>query len=220
MIQRKLPEKLTDPGSFIIPCVIGEGTQEKALANSGATINVMAYKLFLKLGLEDMLPTRMTIQLADRSIKKPRGVVEDVLVVVDKLIVPVDFVILYVDDYVEVPLILGQPFLNSVGALIDVKGRRMTLRMGDEEVIFTLPTAMKHTLDYDDPLYFTDETDMVITDCVQEVLAINPLDEFLEGIDSEECKKKKSPPTQVNHVGYMGTFPWPNNKNKSNTKKI
>ncbi|XP_039115827.1 uncharacterized protein LOC120251354 [Dioscorea cayenensis subsp. rotundata] len=186
MIQRKLPEKLTDPGSFIIPCVIGEDMQEKALADSGASINVMPYKLFLKLGLEDMRPTRMTIQLADCSIKKPRGVVKDVLVRVDKLIIPVDFVILDVDDDVEVPLILGRPFFNTASALIDVKGGKMTLRVGDEEVILTLPAAMKHTLDHDDPLYFTDETDMIITDCVQEVLAINPLDEFLEGMDSDE----------------------------------
>ncbi|XP_039128925.1 uncharacterized protein LOC120265077 [Dioscorea cayenensis subsp. rotundata] len=122
MIQRKLPEKLTDPGSFIIACVIGEVMKEKALADSGASINVMPYKLFLKFGLEDMRPTRMTIQLSDRSIKKPRGVVEDVLVRVDKLIVLVDFVILDLDDDVEVPLILGRAFLNTAGALIDVKG--------------------------------------------------------------------------------------------------
>ncbi|XP_039118815.1 uncharacterized protein LOC120254900 [Dioscorea cayenensis subsp. rotundata] len=104
---RKLPKKLTDPGSFIIPCVIGEGMQEKALADSGASINVMPYKLFLKMGLEDIRPTRMTIQLADRSIKKPCGVVEDVLVRIDKFIIPVDFVILDVDGDVKVPLILG-----------------------------------------------------------------------------------------------------------------
>ncbi|XP_039118484.1 uncharacterized protein LOC120254447 [Dioscorea cayenensis subsp. rotundata] len=116
MIQRKLPEKLNNSRSFIIPWVIGEGMQEKALADSGASINVMPYKLFLKLVLEDMRPTRMMIQLADRSIKKPRGVVEDVLVRVDKLIIPVDFIILDVDDDVEVPLILGRPFLNTAGA--------------------------------------------------------------------------------------------------------
>ncbi|XP_039128945.1 uncharacterized protein LOC120265098 [Dioscorea cayenensis subsp. rotundata] len=220
VIQRKLPKKLTDPGSFIIPCVIGEGMQEKALADSGASINVMPYKLFLKLGLEDMRPTRMTIQLADRSIKKPRGVVEDVLVRVDKLIIPVDFVILDVDDDVEVPLILGRPFLNTAGALIDVKGGRMTLRVGDEEVILTLPATMKHTMDHDDPLYFTDETDMIITDCVQEVLAINHLDEFLEGMDGDECKGNNPSPTQVKQVGYVGAFPWPNNKKKSTTRKI
>ena len=107
VIQKKLPKKLNDPGSFIIPCVIGERMQENALADSGASINVMPYKLFLKLGLEDLRPTRMTLQLADRSMRKPRGVVEDVLTKVDKLIIPVDFVILDVDDDVEVPLILG-----------------------------------------------------------------------------------------------------------------
>ncbi|XP_039115797.1 uncharacterized protein LOC120251312 [Dioscorea cayenensis subsp. rotundata] len=138
MIQRKLPEKLTDPGSFIIPCLIRECTQEKALADSMANINVMVYKLFLKLGLEDMRPAQMTIQLADGSIKKPRGVVEDVLVRVDKLIIPIEFVILDVDDDVEVPLILGRPFLNTTGALIDVKCWMMKLRVGDKEFIFTM----------------------------------------------------------------------------------
>ncbi|XP_039134240.1 uncharacterized protein LOC120271632 [Dioscorea cayenensis subsp. rotundata] len=73
MIQRKLPKKLTNLGSFSIACMIGEGMQEKALADSGASINVMPYKLFLKLGLEDMIPTRMTIQLADRSIQAVYG---------------------------------------------------------------------------------------------------------------------------------------------------
>ncbi|XP_039118071.1 uncharacterized protein LOC120253963 [Dioscorea cayenensis subsp. rotundata] len=121
-IQRKLLNKLNDPWSFIIPCVIGKGMQEKALEDSGASINVMPYKLFLKLGLEDMRPTRMTIKLEDWSIKKPRGVSEDVLVRVDKLIIPVDFVIIDVDDDVKVPLILGRPFLNTIGALIDPRG--------------------------------------------------------------------------------------------------
>ena len=118
---------MTDPGSCIIPCVLDEGTQEKALADSGASINVMPYKLLLKLGLEDLRPTRMTLQLADRSVRKPRGIVEDVLVRVAKLIIPVDFVILDIDDDVEVPLILGRPFLNTSRTLIDVKGGKMTL---------------------------------------------------------------------------------------------
>lgn len=61
MIQKKLPKKLTDPRSFILPCVIGEGTQEKVLADSRASINVMPYKLFLELGLEKLRPTRMTV---------------------------------------------------------------------------------------------------------------------------------------------------------------
>ena len=196
VLQKKLPKKLSDPGSFILPCILGGGFQEKALADSGASINVMPYKLYLKLGLEDLRPTRMTLQLADRSIRKPRGVVEDVVVKVDKFVFPVDFVILDVDDEVEVPLILGRPFLNTSGALIDVKEGKMTLRVGEEEVIFKLPEAMKHTLDHDDSLYFTDETDMIISDCVQEVLALNPLDEYLEELDHKEDKgETHTPPT-------------------------
>ncbi|XP_039143991.1 uncharacterized protein LOC120281152 [Dioscorea cayenensis subsp. rotundata] len=220
MIQTKLPKKLTDPGSFIIPCMIREGMQEKALADSGANINVMPYKLFLKLGLEDLRPTRMTVQLADRSIRKPRGVVEDILVKVDKLIIPVDFVILDVDDDVHIPLILGRPFLNTSGALIDVKGGRMILRVGEEKVVFTLREAMRQTLDHDDPLYFTYETDMVISDCMQEVLAMNPLDEYLEEVGNKEDKMKVhvSPPMQ--HVSYVGTDPPPSRKKKKNMKKM
>ncbi|XP_039118011.1 uncharacterized protein LOC120253862 [Dioscorea cayenensis subsp. rotundata] len=220
MIQTKLPKKLIDPGSFIIPCMIGEGMQQKALADSGASINVMPYKLFLKLGLENLRPTRMMVQLADRSIRKPKGVVEDVLVKVDKLIILVDFVILDVDDDVDVPLILGRPFLNTSSALIDVKGGRMILRVGEEKVIYTLREAMRQTLDHDDPLYFTDETDMVISDCMQEVLAMNPLDEYLEEVDNKEDKMKVpvSPPMQ--HVSYVGTDPPPSHKKKKNMKKM
>ncbi|XP_039146788.1 uncharacterized protein LOC120284029 [Dioscorea cayenensis subsp. rotundata] len=118
-IQNKLQKKLTDPSNLIISCVIGEGMQENVLASSRANINVMAYNLFLKLGLEDLRPTRMTLQLSDRSVRKTRGVVEDVLVKVDKLIILVNFVILDMDDNVKVPLFLGHPFLNTSVALID-----------------------------------------------------------------------------------------------------
>lgn len=135
----------------------------------------MPYKLFLKLGLEDLRPTRMTLQLADWSVRKPRGVVQDVLIRVGKLIILVDFIVLDVDDDVKVPLILGRPFLNTLGSLIDVKWGKITLRVGDEEVVFTLPDAMKHTLDHDDILYFTDETNLIISDHVREVLAMSPL---------------------------------------------
>lgn len=122
VLQKKFPKKLADPESFIIPCVMGDGIKEKALSNSAVSINVMPYTLFLKLGIEDLGPTKMTVQLANHSVRKPRGVVEDVLVKVDKIIILVDFVILDVDNKVDVPLILGLPFLNTTGILIDVKG--------------------------------------------------------------------------------------------------
>ena len=220
VIQKNLPKKLNDPGSFIIPCVIGEGMQENALADSGASINVMPYKLFLKLGLEDLRPTRMTLQLADRSVRKPRGVVEDVLIKVDKLIIPVDFVILDVDDDVEVPLILGRPFLNTSGALIDVRGGKMTLRVGEEQVVFSLPAAMKHTLDHDDAYYFTDTTDLIISDCVQEVLALNPLDEYLEDIEVEETEERNPPPPPSHQVSQREVDAPSQGKKKKAPRKV
>ncbi|XP_039135556.1 uncharacterized protein LOC120272975 [Dioscorea cayenensis subsp. rotundata] len=91
-----------------------------------------------KFRLSDLKPTRMTLQLADRSIRHPTRIIEDVLVKVDKFIFLVDFVILDLDEDVEVPLILGRSFLATSQALIDVGNGRMTLRVGDEEVIFAL----------------------------------------------------------------------------------
>lgn len=96
----------------------------------------------------------------------------------------------------------------------------MTLRVGDEEVVFTLPNAMKHTLDHDDPLYFTDETNMVNSDYVQELLAINPLDQYLE-LESKEVKKKIStpPPMQQLNQVEMNSSPCGKKKKKLEENK-
>lgn len=150
-------------------------------------------------------------------MRKPRVIVEDVLVRVEKLIIPVHFVILDVDDNVEAPLILECPFLNTSVALIDVESGKMTLRVGEEEAVFTLSEAMKHTLDHDDTLYFTNETDLIISDCVQEVLAVNLLDDYLEELDSNGNHKEvfTSPPAQ--QVNYVAKNLTPSGKKK---KKI
>ena len=89
----------------------------------------------------------MTLQLADRSIKYPYGVIEDVLVKVDKFYFPVDFTILDIDEDKEIPLILGRPFLATGGALIDVKGGKLTLRVGDETTEFNVFKATKGRFD-------------------------------------------------------------------------
>ncbi|XP_012837507.1 PREDICTED: uncharacterized protein LOC105958049 [Erythranthe guttata] len=94
ILQSNLPPKMKDPGSYTIPCIIGNSTFDKALCDLGAIINLMPMSVFLKLGLGNLNRTRMTLQLADRSLKYPDGVVEDVLVKVDKFILPVDFVVL------------------------------------------------------------------------------------------------------------------------------
>ena len=105
IFQSKIPKKLDDPGSFYVSCIIGSLCIDKALADLRAGINVMPYSTFMKLGLGEPTPTRMEIQLADRSIRYPRGVVENVLIKVDKFIIPVDFIVLDMEEGVEIPLI-------------------------------------------------------------------------------------------------------------------
>ncbi|KAJ0940332.1 putative aspartic peptidase domain superfamily [Helianthus annuus] len=136
VILNKLPEKLTDPGIFTIPCLFGGDVQNHAFADLGASINLMPYSFYEKLGLGDLKPPRMTLSLADKTIKYPRGIVENLLVKVDKFVFPADFVVLDMEADENVPLILGRPFLNTAKALIDVFLGTITLRAGEESVVF------------------------------------------------------------------------------------
>ena len=121
IILNKLPPKLKDPRSFTIPCTIGNCHFDKVLCDLGASINLMPLSIMQKLGLEEPKPTNVSLQLANRSITYPRGIVEDVLVKVDKFIFPVDFIVLDMEEDHEVPLILGRPFLATGRAMIDVQ---------------------------------------------------------------------------------------------------
>ncbi|PKA48168.1 hypothetical protein AXF42_Ash020513 [Apostasia shenzhenica] len=136
VLQNKLPPKLKDPGSFSIPCIIGNLNFNKVLCDLGASINLMPYSIFKKLGLGEAKPTTISLQLADRSIKYPRGVVEDVLVKVDKFIFPADFVVLDMEEDFEAPLILGRPFLATGRTLIDVQKGELILRVNNDQIKF------------------------------------------------------------------------------------
>ncbi|GKA67297.1 reverse transcriptase domain-containing protein [Tanacetum coccineum] len=137
VILKKLPEKLGDPGKFLIPCDFPEIVECLALADLGASINLMPLSIWKKLSLPELTPTRMILELADRSTTSPSGIAEDVFVKVGKFHFPADFVVV---DYVvdpRVPLILGRPFLRTARALIDVYGEELTLRV-DEPKPFKL----------------------------------------------------------------------------------
>ena len=135
-MQNKLPKKLKDLGSFTFPYLISNLLIEKALADLRASINLMPYNLFKKLGLRKLKSTRISIQMADRSMKYLRHIIKDVLVKVDKFIFPIDFMILNMDEDIEVPLVLGCPFLTTTRAIIDVSDGRLILKVGEDEVIF------------------------------------------------------------------------------------
>ncbi|GJS79036.1 reverse transcriptase domain-containing protein [Tanacetum coccineum] len=106
-------------------------TYDNALADLGASISLMPYTIYKKLGLGEPKDTRMSLELVDRSIQYPRGIIENVLIKVDKFFLPIDFVILDMPEGSRVPIILGRPFLTTVGAMIDVFNKKITLRVGD-----------------------------------------------------------------------------------------
>ncbi|KAD6796323.1 hypothetical protein E3N88_07219 [Mikania micrantha] len=134
VILNKLPLKLADPGMFTITCLFGDDVRRHALADLGASINLMPYSLYEKLALGDLSPTRMTLSLADRSVKCPRGILKNILVKVDSFVFPVDFVVMDMEADTAVPSILGRPFLSTAKAIIDVFEGKLTLRVGDESV--------------------------------------------------------------------------------------
>ncbi|XP_073147962.1 uncharacterized protein [Henckelia pumila] len=144
IVQNKLPPKLKDPGSFSIPCTIGSISFTKFLCDLGASINLMPLSIFRRLGLGEPKPTTVSLQLADRSITYPRGIIKDVLVKVDKFIFPVDFLVLDMEEDLDMPLILGRPFLATGKALIDVQMGKLILRVGEDQVIFNVFKALKH----------------------------------------------------------------------------
>ena len=108
---------------------------EKALLDLGASINLLPYSVYKQLGLGELKPTSITLSLADRSIKIPKGIVEDVLIQVDKLYYPVDFVVLDTEPVAVganyVPIIMGRPFLATSNAIINFRNGVMQLTFGN-----------------------------------------------------------------------------------------
>ncbi|XP_075109108.1 uncharacterized protein LOC142180904 [Nicotiana tabacum] len=143
ILQNKLPQKLGNPGSFIIPCTVGGAHFEKALCDSGASINLMPFSIFRKLEIGEMKDTCVSLQLADQSTKRPKEIIENVLVRVDKFVFPVDFIVLEMEENTEVPLILGRLFLATGRAIIDVHQGQLILEVDEERVIFDMQKMIK-----------------------------------------------------------------------------
>nr|GEU43116.1 ribonuclease H-like domain-containing protein [Tanacetum cinerariifolium] len=129
MLLKKLPKKLGDPGKFLIPCDFPRMDVCHALGDLAASINLMPLSIWKKLSLPKLIPTRMTLKLADRSITCPKGVTEDVFVKVEKFHFPTDFVVVDFEIDPWVPLILGRSFLRTGRALIDVYREKITLQV-------------------------------------------------------------------------------------------
>ncbi|GJX68598.1 reverse transcriptase domain-containing protein [Tanacetum coccineum] len=173
VILKNFPEKLRDPGRFLIPCDFPEMDECLALADLGASINLMPLSIWKVLNLEELTETKMILELADRTISTPTGIAEDVFVKVGTFFFPADFVVV---DYVanpRVPLIQGRPFLRTARALIDVHGEQMTLRHDDQSVTFKVGDTRTFSYNIVESVNRVDVIDMACEEYSQEVLGFS-----------------------------------------------
>ncbi|GJV00926.1 putative reverse transcriptase domain-containing protein [Tanacetum coccineum] len=136
-INNFIPRKEKALGSFTLPCFINNICFDNSLVDLGASVSVMSLSTYLNLGLGELAHTKLTVELADRTVKYPKGIAKNVLVGIGKFVFPIDFIILDMPEDIKVPLILGRPVLSTAYAKIDVYKRKITLRVGEERIIFT-----------------------------------------------------------------------------------
>ncbi|GJZ01663.1 reverse transcriptase domain-containing protein [Tanacetum coccineum] len=188
IIMNKVPEKLKDPGKFLIPCALQELDRTSALADSGASINLLPHSIYKKLGLEALTATRMTLELANRSITHPMGIAEDVVVRVDGFTFLTDFVVVSFEPDPRVPIILGRPFLRTAKALIDLYEETLTLRLGKEELVYYADKSKKKKISIlftpflSSPLKTSDNFEKLADE-------LAPLDSLPPGNDDSTLKK-------------------------------
>ncbi|GKD52634.1 hypothetical protein Tco_1281610 [Tanacetum coccineum] len=135
-INNSIPRKEKDPGSFTLPCFINNVCFDNTFPNLGASVSIMPLLTYLNLGLGKLAHTKLIVELADKTVKYPKGIAKNVLVGIGKFVFPIDFIILDMPEDIKVPLILGRPYLSTAHAKIDVFKRKITLRVGKEKIIF------------------------------------------------------------------------------------
>nr|GEZ36518.1 reverse transcriptase domain-containing protein [Tanacetum cinerariifolium] len=150
MLLKKLPEKLGDTGKFLIPCDFPEKDVCHALADLGASLNLMPLSIWKKLSLPELTPTRMTLEIANSSITRPKGVAEDVFVKVRR------------------------SFLRTCHSLMDFYGEEITLWVNDEAVTFSLYQTTRYSSAYDDlSVNRIDIIDVARDEYAQEILGFS-----------------------------------------------
>ena len=195
IIQQKLQAKMKVPGSFNIPCSMGKYEFKKTLCDSGASINLMPLSVVQRLSLGELTPIAITLQMADRSMAQPEGILEDVLAKIGKFVFPVDFVIMQMEEDTQVHLLLGRPFFATGAALIDVQKCKRTLRVGDEAMHFNINRILEH------PIVETDScmvvrinsllNDELNSDCIIQH-SINEIEMNFQYLESLDCEVLRS----------------------------
>ncbi|XP_042405116.1 uncharacterized protein LOC121995443 [Zingiber officinale] len=199
LIQNRLPPKLKDPSSFSIPCMIRNHNFDKAFCDLGASVNLIPFSLCKKLNLGELKITTLALQLADRSVRYPLGILENVPVTVGKFVVPADFVVLEMDEDPYIPIILGIPFLATAGAVIDVKNHKLSLAVGSEKIEFDLSKAIKQPF-LQNVCCRIDEVQMVEEEEEPFLGFSDTLDAYS---DDEDVAKSSEDGGQINLVRHM-----------------
>ncbi|XP_070019717.1 uncharacterized protein [Nicotiana sylvestris] len=185
-IVHSMAPKLEDPDVFTISYTIGSADFAKALCDLGASIHLMPYSVFKTLGIGQPRATSMRLQMADRTMKMPLGIIDDVLVRVDKFILTTDFVILECEVDYEVSIILGRPFLAIGKTLVDVEAGELTFRVGGEKVVFHVCKSMKQP-NSTKVCSFVDLVTEVIVDDTSAIINVeDPLEAVLLNLDVNE----------------------------------
>ncbi|GKE63902.1 hypothetical protein Tco_1514269, partial [Tanacetum coccineum] len=140
LINNIVPRKEKDPGSFTLHCYINNVYFDNAFADIGASVSVMPLSTYLNLGLDELAHTKLIVELADKTVKYPKGIAENILVGIAKFVFLVYFIILDMPKDVKVPLILERLFLSTAHAKIDVFKRKITLRLRRDQVDDLMPT--------------------------------------------------------------------------------
>ncbi|GKE55022.1 zinc knuckle CX2CX4HX4C containing protein, partial [Tanacetum coccineum] len=146
LLQNKLPPKEQDPGSFILPCSIRRLDFNNAFADLGASINVIPFSMYKRLGMGNTEPINMVIKMADNTKCTPKGIVKNLLVKIDKFIFPVDFIILDMVEDFRMPINLGRPLIATTHAKVDIFKKSISLEVGNERVIFKMRCSFTTTI--------------------------------------------------------------------------
>ena len=170
IIQRlDVPRKLVDPGCFTLPCALGPMVFERCLCDLGASVSLMPLSIAKKLGFTQYKKCKLSLVLADRSVKIPVGILEDLPLMVGNFEIPTDFVVLEMGEEAQDPLILGRPFLATAGAIVNVRQGKIDLHLGQGNILhFDINEVMKKPT-IQNQVFYIDEMDALADELLEEL---------------------------------------------------
>ncbi|KAG7572514.1 hypothetical protein ISN44_As09g008770 [Arabidopsis suecica] len=175
ILQNRSPQKRGDPGSFVLSCTIGEEVFERCLCDLGSSINMMPLSTAKHLGYHSFKPTKISLVLADRSVRRPIGVLLDIPITIGECQIPTDFVVLEVEKEPKDPLILGRPFLSTEGAIIDVPNGKIDLHLGDFVMKFDMNETLKQASSHNQ-VFSVDKVEEATSELCEEIILDDPME--------------------------------------------